>query len=364
MTIFEGKTQTEKNKLIAAAVLGVVALAALYMAFGRNLFGGTTTSVTVKTSPTPRPVVSPGTVQNDTALPTFDEQNFVYQTTPVFYQPGNSSAPDPGRNIFAFYEPPPPTPNVPTPEPLVIVKPPSPTPTPIFLATFINPQSVFAGSRSFRLEIGGDRFTPDARIYFNQTEMPTTFINGQKVVADIPANMIAQEGPRQIIVQTPNGRAYSSQLIFTVQVPPRPGFEYIGMIGRKRYNNDTAYFLEKGKTQPFGARLNDIVSGRFRLVDISPTEVIFEDVGLGFRHQIAISQGTSTGNSGQPQRGQPDGGFVPYNPNNIPQGEVPGFPGQHFVTPSQIQPQTPQQKKKPEEKKTDDVDDDGDGDPQ
>ena len=153
MTIFEGKTQTEKNKLIAAAVLGVVALAALYMAFGRNLFGSTATSVTVKTSPTPRPAVSPGTVRNDTVLPTADEQNFVYQTTPVVYQPGNSFAPDPGRNIFAFYEPPPPTPYVPTPEPVVIVKPPSPTPTPIFLATFINPQSVFAGSRSFRLEM-------------------------------------------------------------------------------------------------------------------------------------------------------------------------------------------------------------------
>ncbi|MEO6654539.1 MAG: IPT/TIG domain-containing protein [Pyrinomonadaceae bacterium] len=361
MTIFEGKTQTEKNKLIAAAVLGVVALAALYMAFGRNLFGSTATSVTVKTSLTPKPGATPGAVRNEAVLPTVDEQNFVYQTTPVVYQPGNSFAPDPGRNIFAFYEPPPPTPYVPTPIPVVIVKPPSPTPTPIFLATLINPQTAFAGSRSFRLEVGGERFTPDARIYFNQTEMPTTFVNPQKVVADIPANMIAQEGPRQIIVQTPDGRAYSTQLMFTVQAPPRPGFEYIGMIGRKRYNNDTAYLLENGKTQPFGARLNDIVSGRFRLVDISPTEVVFDDISLGFRHKIAISQGPS-GSGGPPLRGQPDGGFVPYNPNNIPQGDIPGFPGQRFVTPSQIQPQNPPQKKKPVENKNDDVDDDGDGD--
>jgi hypothetical protein len=55
MALLEGKTSTERNKIIAAGVLGVVALIALYMAFGSAFFrGSSATSVTVKTSPTPK----------------------------------------------------------------------------------------------------------------------------------------------------------------------------------------------------------------------------------------------------------------------------------------------------------------------
>ena len=349
MALIEGKTPTERNKMIAAAVLGLIALIALYLAFGRSFFGGSTTTASTKSSPTPRPSATPGANPDKFKLPTSEEQAFIDQTTvPVIYNPGNSFAPDPGRNIFAFYEPPPPTPYVATPVPEVSVKPPTPTPTPIFLATYINPPSVYAGSRGFRLEVNGERFTPDARIYFNQNEIPTTFINGQKLVSDIPANFITQEGPRQVIVQTPDGKAYSTQLILNVQAPPRPAFQYIGMIGRKRYNNDTAYFLETGKTTPFGARLNDVVGGRFRLVDISAIEVIFEDVNLGFRHRVSLTKATTAG--GQPfQPGRNDGGFNPNNPN-IPADCPPGIP---CNIPRQQPQKTPNK---------DDVDDNDDGD--
>src|SRR5260370_41277010 len=101
MAILEGKTPTERNKIIAAAVLGLVALIALYLGFGRTLFGRTPTAKTTAT-PTPKPAASPGAVNNDPNLPTASEQDFVYQTTPVVYQPGSSFSPDPGRNIFAF----------------------------------------------------------------------------------------------------------------------------------------------------------------------------------------------------------------------------------------------------------------------
>lgn len=358
MTLFEGKTKTERNKIIAAGVLGLVALAALYMAFGRNLFGGSTTTATIKTAPTPKPGASPGTVKIDVVLPTADDQKFLYETTPVDYRPGNSYAPDPGRNIFAFYEPPPPTPYVtpPTPTPTPI-KPPSPTPTPVFLATVVNPQSTYAGSRGFRLEVSGDRFTPDARIYFNQTELPTTYVNPQRLFSDIPANLIAQAGPRQIIVQTPDGKAYSSQLIFLVEAPPTPNtLQYIGMIGRKRYNNDTAYFLEGAALTPFGRRLNDVVGGRFRLIDISVAEVVFEDIYLGFKHHIPLSKGTGAGTTNQP--GRTDGGFVPYNPG---QSDIPGIPNNlpRYVQPPQPQPQKQIDPKKQDRK--DDVDDNDDG---
>ena len=362
MAVLEGKSTTERNKMIVAAVLGLVALIALYLAFGRSLFGSSTPTATTKTSPTPRPSVSPGSNRDDKPLPTANEQDFVYQTTTVDYRP-SSGGPEPGRNIFAFYEPPPPTPYSPTPlPPLPTQAPQTPAPTPPIILAAINPQAIYAGSPGFRLEAIGQFIPADARIYFNQAEMPTTFINDQKLVADIPANLIAQEGPRQIIVQTPDGKLISNQLMWTVAAPPRPGFQYIGMIARKRYNNDTAYFTENGKPNPFGARLNDVVGGRFRLVDISAAEVVFEDVSLGFRHRVSISKTTTSG-AGTGQPGRPgfnnDPGFSPNNPSVNPFDGSPCVPGIPCNVPRYVPPQP---KRTPDKNEDVDDNDDGDGD--
>ena len=361
MKLLEGKTPTERNKIIAAAVLGVVALFALYFAFGRSLFSSSTTTATVKVSPSPKAAASP-TTRTDAVLPTASEQDFVYQTTAVFY-PGNISAPDPGRNIFAFYEPAapckgdqcPPSP-VPSPTPM---KSPTPVPPPPILIAGFNPQSVYAGARSFRLEVTGDKFTPDSHIYFNQTELPTTFINTQKMTADVPAKYISGEGPGQIIVQTPDGKLYSNQVMISVQAPPKPTLLYIGMIGHKGYNNDKAILADNEKAPPYSARLNDVVGGRFRLVEISPVEVTFEDTGLGFRHRVFMSKGILIG-SMPPGRGTDlsEPGVPTYPPGFIPQN-IPGIP-------NNIQQYNPQEQRKMEvqrqvEKQKEDVDDEGDG---
>lgn len=360
MAVLAGKSTTERNKMIAAIVLGVIAVFALYFAFGRSLFSSSASTARATPTPTAKVTVNVNQDPNKFKLPSADEQA-LNNVTMVNYVPGNSYAPDAGRNIFAFYEPPLPTPYSPTPFPTPTpMAPATPGPTPVYIATFITPQSVYAGSQGFRLEVNGERFTPDARIYFNQTEFPTTFINAQKLVTDIPASLITTEGTRQIIIQAPDGKAYSNQVMLQVQAPPRPGLKYVGMIGRKRYNNDTAYFLESSKPTPFGARLNDVVGGRFRLISITPQQVIFEDTSLGFKHQLAIEK-TSTGgapNTGPGGRGTPgfpsgDPGFQPYNPNGIPQ-DIPGIPNNipRYVPPNPTNPKQPTDKK--------DVDDDGD----
>lgn len=368
IAFLEGKTSTERNKIIAAALLGLVALFALYMAFGRSFFGGSTTTASIKVtqSPTPKPNAPANSNRPDLVLPTAADQTFLYETTAVNYVPGRSYAPDPGRNIFAFYEPPPPCLDCPTPTPKpIIVPPPTPAPTPPILLTGLNPPNLFAGIPGFRLQVSGAQFTPDARIYFNQNELPTVFLNAQTLAADIPANFVTQEGPRQIIVQTPDGKMYSNQLMLTVLAPPKPTFQYIGMIGRKRYNNDTAYFTDTSRPTPFSARLNDVVAGRFRLVDISPREVVFEDTSLGFRHSVPISKDAAAGTgTGQPPRGFPSNdGFVPFTPGGVPQGDIPGIPNNipRYDPPKpQPQPQQrPQQRQQDKDKK--DVDDDGDG---
>ena len=365
MAFLEGKTATEKKQIIAAGVLGLVAIMALYLAFGRSFFGGSS-SASSKGTPTPRPTAAPSSDRDD-ALPALTEQIKAYESTPIDYQPGGSSvAADPGRNIFAFRDPDPPCPAcpvfTPTPPP---PKTPSPTPTPVFYAASLNVQNMYAGSKGFRLEVNGDRFTPDAQIYFNQSPMPTTFISPQRLSTDIPANLIAQEGPRQVIVQTPDGKKYSEQLMMSVQAPPQPTVEYIGMIGRKRYNNDTAYFTEDAKSAPFGARLNDVVNTRFRLVAITPAEVTLQDVDLGFKHRVPITKQIGGGMPGAGLnpggKSSPTGAFSPFSPAAVPAGDIPGIPNniQRYNPNQPPQPaiEAAPQKKQIEKK---DVDDNGD----
>lgn len=352
MGLFEGKTSTERNKLIAAGVLAVVALIALYLAFGSTLFGSKPETATAKASPTPRPNADPSSTTGNRALPTADEQLFQYETTPIDYRPGSAYSPDPGRNIFAFYEPPPPCKGAdcptPTPKPTPPPPTPIPVPTPPILLRAAIPQNVYAGSAGFKLLVDGEFFTTDSRIYFDQVEMPTTFMNSQRLGADIPAKYISQAGQKTIEVRTPDGRLYSNPAALIANPPPKPGLQYIGMIGRKRYNNDTAYFMGGPSGEPFGARLNDVVGGQFRLIDISATEVVFEDVNLGFKHRVAITK-TPIGTSGS---GNPT---FPFNPGNIPQGSIPGIPDNipRYVPPAANRPVKPGDKKEDVDDKDD-----------
>ncbi|HMO80645.1 MAG TPA: hypothetical protein PKD24_07620 [Pyrinomonadaceae bacterium] len=363
MGLFEGKTREERNKMIAAMVLGVLAVASLLYAFGPG-FLSRGSSVATQTKPSPTPRSESRSELTPVELPSDEDQARIWEATPVLYRPGVFGAPDPGRNIFAFYEPPPPTPWQPTPTPFVVLTPPpTPTPPPI-LISFVTPQSIFAGSRTFRIEVVGDRIPADARIYFSQNQLPTTFISPQRLTAEVPANFIATEGPRQIIVQTPDGRLYSNQIMLNVQAPPRPQFQYIGMIARRHANNDTAYFREQGQTE-FGARLNDVVGGRFRLVSIASDRVVFEDVNLGFRHTLEMYRpppGTLTSTlppagrtpPGVVQRGLPPGfeGAIPV-PNP---GANPGIP--QPIVPSNT---APRPMRTPNERKDEDDEDGTDG---
>ena len=106
MKLFEGKTPSERNKIIVALVLGVLSV----LAIGNMIFqpfSGSKKSITVNISPTP--TATPASNQNGdtvvTALPKQNEIDSVYVSTPVSvqYPPGGGDA---GRNIFAFYEPP------------------------------------------------------------------------------------------------------------------------------------------------------------------------------------------------------------------------------------------------------------------
>jgi hypothetical protein len=340
MKFLEGKSPAERNKIIAAMGLGGLAVIALAYTLSGFLFTTKAGSPTPSKTPTPTPTVNRS---SDTAVNGIAEGDLAYLTMPVSYLPTSFSS-DAGRNVFSFYEPPPPTPYSPTPYIAPTVKPtPLPTPLPQTLA-YMSPSTIYAGSKTFRMEVGGDKFTADTVILFNGSELPTNFISAQKLTADVPAVLIASEGGKTVMVRTPDGKLYSNQAMLQVQPPPVPNFEYIGLVEKKHRNNDMAMLREKGKTEVAGFRLNDTVGERFRLISISGREVILEDRSLGFKHRLPFSDGGKSGSTGGGGFGSgiynaPSGRggvgnqlpnqYQPYNPN----GNTPQNPPGEFIAP-------------------------------
>lgn len=361
MKIFEGKSPAERNKIILAIVLGVLALLAVsYNLVG--LFSSRKTNTAIS-SPTPALTASKKSDTVVTNLPPQSEIDRIYETTPVIYPLISPDAPEPGRNIFAFYEPPVPTPFSPTPTPEITPPTPIPvTPTPPAPQKIysFNPASVYAGTGSFTLDIIGEGFTPDTRIYFNGMEMPTNFISPQRISTNVLSNLIQGAGQRQIYVRTPDGKLYSYPVFLDVQPPPRPQFQYVGIIAPRLGNNATAY-IQEGSNPPVEKRLGETIGncgapnmpGCFVFVSISREKVIVQDRGLGFRYSIEMAKPAASGGTQT----------APVNPNpNFPgNGTYIPYPQQIPGIPSNIQPYIPPNRPptRPNEKKEDVDDEDG-----
>src|SRR6266403_3108344 len=139
---------SERKKVIVAAVLGMVAIVVLWWAF----FGfgsGSTAQPTQRNAAVTPPGPGLRTATNNTTKPQTPADvtsDVLAQLEPVSFQQSPISAPEPKRNIFAYYEAPPPTTQsaqTPTPTP-------EPTP-PVMLAT-VAPSNVYARTADFTLE--------------------------------------------------------------------------------------------------------------------------------------------------------------------------------------------------------------------
>lgn len=336
MKLFEGKSKAERNKIIAAIGLGILAIVAI----GYNLIGflPSKTATTGKATPTPTATRSNNPDQVVSELPPQEVINQVFSTIPVVYPLVSLGAPDAGRNIFAFYEPPNPTPWSPTPTPEVIVKTPTPvvTPTPPQFILGFSPATVYSGTGGFTLNVDGTGFTPDTRIFINNAEMPTRFVGPQRVSTDVPSNLVAGTSI-QVFTRTPDGKIYSLPTFFNFQQAPRPSVQFVGIVAPKLGNNVTAY-LQEGTAAPQPKRLDDRVGtcagnspGCFRVISIARERVILQDVALGFKYTIEIVKpaGTTSGPStSQPQFNPNDPRFQPgfQNPPQPNSTCPPGIP--------------------------------------
>jgi hypothetical protein len=193
--------------------------------------------------------------------------------------------PEPRRNIFAYYEPPPPqvkaAPATPTP---------TPPPPPPILMTSMSPSNVFAKTADFTIEVSGDRFTSEMRVFIDARELQTKYRSPQQLIATVPANQILNPGTRQIAVRTPDGRLYSNALPLNIAAPPVPNYTYIGLVDTV-HRVSTAWVQDKSSRDVLSVQRGDLLGGRFRVTSISEKELVLVDNNLKIPHRLAMTEG-------------------------------------------------------------------------
>lgn len=306
MALFEGKTPAERNKLIAAIALPLLALI-----FAYNMFSGpsrpapTTTANSNARSGGARPTTAqqraPGAAAADA-----DAEVSAADVVPIVCCPEPFFGGDAGRNIFAFYVKPP----TPTPAPVPTVEA-TPAPTPDKLLAGLTPQSVFARTAGFTLQITGDKFGPGDRIYVGGQELPTQYKSMQQLSANVPASLINSPGARPVKVQTPDGRLTSNEATLNVMQPPSPTYTFVGFLKRQRPSANTAV-LKDAKGELYSVRQGDIVEGRFRVADITERGVEVVDKDLNIKHTMPFVDARGPG--GAP--GRAPGAIQPPPPSD------------------------------------------------
>jgi hypothetical protein len=140
----------------------------------------------------------------------------------------------------------------------------------------------------------GDKFTPALHITIDGRDMPTRFINAQQLFTTVPAALITNPGARSVLVRSNDGTLYSATLTLNVSPPPLPNYNYIGLIGKPRFN-DTAVLQDKSTKDLVNVQRGDLVGGRFRVNSISEKEVVLIDTTLKIRHTISYTVDAAAG---------------------------------------------------------------------
>lgn len=274
------RNPTERNKLILAGALGLVALLFLWWTF----FGfGSSSNTGVQRHAGQSPPSAATRVSSKLSPTSIVEQNAPSEDDlrPVVY-PRPVSAPEAGRNIFVYYEPPPP------PVKVSVTPTPTPTPTPPVLLANISPANVFARTADFTLEVSGDKITSQLRVVVDNTEVPTRYIGPQQLSATVPAALIANPGSRQVMLRSSDGKAYSNTLTLSVAEAPKPNYTYIGIIGTP-HHIDTAILQDKSSKETLNIQRGDLLGGRFRVTSISDKEVVVVDSNLKIKHSLGMT---------------------------------------------------------------------------
>jgi hypothetical protein len=288
MQLSDIRNPGERNKLIVAAVLVLVAIVFLWWTFFG--FGSTPPKVSPRAA---QPTSSPASRSGSSTLPAQTVAEFKGtdpdRLTPVPVEYAAVSVPEARRNIFTYYEKPVPpvaTASVPTP---------TPTPVPPVLLANLSPANIYARTGDFTLEISGNKFTPQLRVVIDSNELPTRYVGPQQLSTLVPASLIANPGERPVMLRSADGKLYSNTATLSVAAPPTPNYSYIGIIGTPRYV-DTAILQDKASKETLNVQRGDLLGGRFRVTSISEKEVVVVDNTLKVKHTLAMTIQGERGN--------------------------------------------------------------------
>jgi hypothetical protein len=291
MQLSDIQNPAERKKLIWAGALGLIALVLLWWTFFG--FGSSTNKVAPRRAAnTSSPGDNRAILANPQPSPTEISDDNLERLRPINFEISAPAIAEAKRNIFAYYEGPPKpiaNPSVPTP---------TPTPIPPVLLAGVSPANIYARTGDFTLEVAGDKFTPQLRVIIDNAELPTRYIGPQQLSATVPANLIANPGSLQVMARSSDGKLYSNATTLTVNVPPTPNYNYVGIIGTRRYI-DTAILQEKGSKETLNVQRGDLLGGRFRVTSISEKELVLVDTTLKIKHTLAFSVSGEKGNPTQ-----------------------------------------------------------------
>jgi hypothetical protein len=304
MRLSENQTPSERKKMIAAIVLSCVALIFIVRTF---IWTGKKRTTTARTPSSASQRAAPAQNANRPEAPSKVRGEQLMAVRPVDVTWNPAPAPGVGRNIFAYYVPPPPPPK-PSPTPT-----PTPPPPPLIISG-LAPLKVYAGTGDFTLEVTGDKFTPDARVFFNDRELSTRYVSAQRLSASVPATLISMAGPRNIVVRTPNGALFSNAVQFDVAAPPLPPYTYVGIYAKVHYNDVVVLKDRENKLHNF--QRGDVVGGQWRITNITRNAVEFIYLPLRIKQTLPFVND------------QPAGSTAPYRaaPQTLPPRPAPPPP--------------------------------------
>ena len=93
--------------------------------------------------------------------------------------------------------------------------------SPVPVLTGISPTSIAAGAATFTLTATGSNFTLSSKARWNGQELQTAFVSATELTAQVPSNLVANQGTAQVTVFTPApGGGASAARTFTINPPP------------------------------------------------------------------------------------------------------------------------------------------------
>jgi len=164
----------------------------------------------------------------------------------------------------------------------------------------LSPSNVYARTADFALQVMGEKFTPALHVIIDGRDLPARLINSQQLATTVPSAIINNPGSRQVMLKSNDGTLYSNIATLMVTPPPTPNYNYIGIIGRRSFN-DTAVLQDKSSKEILNVQRGEMIGTRFRVNSISEREIVFIDTTLKIRHTIPFSADSATPNQGRPQ---------------------------------------------------------------